>query len=97
MKKILMLLAMVSFAGVAHADSVNRQPNANHFLGQRAFAAKPVAKADVYADTAWEGTGMVTDQIPGEDGVQEKSKQHPQQMRLHFLGKRPFGDMHVAE
>jgi len=59
-------------------DSMNQLQHKN-FLGQRPYAKAPAPKAD----KAWEGAGLVTDQA-------DKRLDKHQQMRLHFIGKRPY-------
>lgn len=54
-------------------------PQQYHFLGQRPYAKAPAPKPE----QAWEGAGLVTDQP-------EKRFDKHQQMRLHFIGKRPY-------
>lgn len=59
-------------------DGVNQLHHKN-FLGQRPYAKAPAPKPD----QVWEGAGLVTDQP-------DKRFDKHQQMRLHFIGKRPY-------
>ncbi|QDC44419.1 hypothetical protein [Methylophilus medardicus] len=62
-------------------ESVVNQMHQNHFLGKRPYAKAPIAKQN--PDEKWVGAGIVTDKPePGFD-------KH-QQMRLNFIGKRPY-------
>jgi len=88
MRKLLLAL-WVTFGLMAHAqaeesldqESVVNQMHQNHFLGKRPYAKAPIAKQN--ADEKWVGAGIVTDKPePGFD-------KH-QQMRLNFIGKRPY-------
>lgn len=95
MKEMMVMFVMIGFICVAHAEGMAKG-NQNQFLGRRAYAATPAEKPSK-AEAPWEGTGMVTNQMPDENAVTDTEKPHPKQMRLHFLGKRPFGDTHLGE
>lgn len=77
-------LGLMSYAQAEPALDPEGNTQALHhknFIGQRPYAKAPVAKQD--ADEKWVGAGIVTDKP-------EKSFDKHQQMRLNFIGKRPY-------
>lgn len=86
-KLLLALLVALGLTANIHAeDAINQDlgvQSSHHknFLGQRPYAKAPVAKQD--NDEKWIGAGIVTDKP-------EKSFDRHQQMRLNFIGKRPY-------
>lgn len=60
-----------------------RDLHKQNFIGQRAYHKAPVAKAD--ADDKWQGATLVTDKVS-----EDKGHDKHQQLRLHFIGKRPY-------
>lgn len=86
----LLLAVLVAFGLMAHAqadESIDqdaatvKQMHEHNFLGKRPYAKTPVAKQN--PDEKWVGAGIVTDQP-------EKGFDKHQQMRLNFIGKRPY-------
>jgi hypothetical protein len=85
----LLLAVLVAFGLTAnvHANETQEQDTGvrtlhhKNFLGQRPYTKAPVAKQQS-ADEQWEGAGIVTDKPKGYD-------KH-QQLRLNFIGKRPY-------
>jgi hypothetical protein len=86
----LLLVVLVSFGLLAnvHADETQGQDNDvrtlhhKNFSSQRPYSKTPVAKQQS-AEDKWEGAGIVTDKPdPGFD-------KH-QQLRLNFIGRRPY-------
>lgn len=88
MSKLLLAL-MLSFGLMAsiHAEEAVDQDlgvkelHHKNFLGQRPYAKAPVARQN--PDEKWVGAGIVTDKP-------EKGYDRHQQMRLNFIGKRPY-------
>lgn len=88
MSKLLLAL-MVTFGLMAYAhaeepsdqEATINQMNHNHSLGKRPYAKIPTAKQN--QDEKWIGAGIVTDSP-------EKGYDKHQQMRLNFIGKRPY-------
>lgn len=78
------LVAYAQAADVAHQGPSVRYLHKQHFHGQRAYSKEPVAQ-EAAADAKWEGAGIVTDQLPEDKGFDKH-----QQLRLHFIGKRPY-------
>lgn len=87
---LLAVLISIGLIAVAHAAEVDAQGtnirniHKQNFHGQRAYGKEPVAQAES-ADAKWEGAGIVTDQSPEDKGFDKH-----QQLRLHFIGKRPY-------
>lgn len=88
MSKLLLAL-LVTFGLMANAqaeksaddEATINQMHQHNFLGKRPYAKTPVAKQN--PDEKWVGAGIVTDKPePGFD-------KH-QQMRLNFIGRRPY-------
>lgn len=73
--------------GVANQTTISNQ----QFIGQRPFQQAPVDNKPYKSDDAWVGATMVTDEAPTE-AVNTKQDKNTQ-LRLHFLGKRPYGDV----
>ncbi len=91
MRKLLVaVLVSMGLIAVAHAAEVAEQGtnvrniHKQNFHGQRAYSKEPVAQEDS-ADAKWVGAGIVTDQAPEDKGFDKH-----QQLRLHFIGKRPY-------
>lgn len=88
MSKLLLAL-LVTFGLMASAqaeepldqDATINQMHHNNLLGKRPYAKVPVAKQN--QDEKWVGAGIVTDSP-------EKGYDKHQQMRLNFIGKRPY-------
>lgn len=86
MSKLLLAL-LVTFGLMAYAqaeesldqDAAVNQMHHNHSLGKRPYAKIPAPKQD----EKWVGAGIVTDSP-------EKGYDKHQQMRLNFIGKRPY-------
>lgn len=88
------LCVAVGLIASAHAEesvdqeSALQQMHQQHQLGKRPYAKAPVARQN--ADEKWVGAGIVTDSP-------EKGYDKHQQMRLHFIGKRPYVGPSSAE
>jgi hypothetical protein len=86
----LLLVALVSFGMLAnvHADEIQDKDNdirtlhQKNFTSQRPYSKAPVAKQQSPEDK-WEGAGIVTD-------TPDKGFDKHQQLRLNFIGKRPY-------
>lgn len=86
----LLLVALVSFGLLAnvHADETLQQDNDvrtlhhKNFTSQRPYSKAPAAKQQSPEDK-WEGAGIVTDKP-------DKGFDKHQQLRLNFIGKRPY-------
>lgn len=84
---VIFFIGLVPFAQAA--DVANQGPSVRylhkqHFYGQRAYSKEPVTQ-EAGSDAKWEGAGIVTDQAPEDKGFDKH-----QQLRLHFIGKRPY-------
>lgn len=88
MSKLLLAL-LVTFGLMASAqaeESLDQEPSINqvqhnHSLGKRPYSKIPTAKQS--QDEKWVGAGIVTDSP-------DKGYDKHQQMRLNFIGKRPY-------
>lgn len=86
----LLLAVLVSFGLMAnvHANETQehdtdvRTLHHKNFLGQRPYSKAPEVKPQS-PDEKWEGAGIVTDKP-------EKGYDKHQQLRLNFIGKRPY-------
>jgi hypothetical protein len=86
----LLLVVLVSFGLVAnvHADETQEQDNDvrtlhhKNFSSQRPYSKAPVAKQQSPEDK-WEGAGIVTDKPDKGFGKHD-------QLRLNFIGRRPY-------
>lgn len=92
MKSVYIFALGVILSGLAQAEPVSSL--SQHFLGQRPHAQAPAAKNDSNENSQWQGAGLITDRLPNTEGIEQPAATHPKQMRLHFISKRPFGDMH---
>lgn len=95
MFKLIMSLCIVyGLTGIAHAEealddeTALQQMHQQHQLGKRPYAKVLPAKQN--QDDKWVGAGIVTDSP-------EKGYDKHQQMRLHFIGKRPYVGPSSAE
>lgn len=75
------LMATVQAEDTLDQDATVNQMHHHNFLGKRPYAKTPVAKQN--PDEKWVGAGIVTDSP-------EKGYDKHQQMRLNFIGKRPY-------
>jgi len=82
------LMANVMAEGAVDQDATVNQMHQHNFLGKRPYAKTPVAKQN--PDEKWVGAGIVTDKP-------EKGFDKHQQMRLNFIGRRPFNADTSAE
>lgn len=86
-KLLLALLVTFSLVAPVQANEAQEQDtnvrtlHHKNFLGQRPYSKAPEAKQQSPEDK-WEGAGIVSDQPKGYD-------KH-QQLRLNFIGKRPY-------
>lgn len=78
------LLASAHAADSTDPSSNIRNLHKQNFHGQRAYSKEPVPQQPS-ADEEWVGAGIVTDQAPEDKGFDKH-----QQLRLHFIGKRPY-------
>lgn len=86
----LLIAGLMAFGLVAnvHAGDLSanetgvRNLHHKNFTGQRPYSKAPEAKQQS-PEEQWEGTGIVTDKP-------EKGYDKHQQMRLNFIGKRPY-------
>lgn len=75
------LMACVQAETMQEQENGVNQLHHKNFIGQRPYAKAPAAKPE--ADEKWVGAGIVTDKpASGFD--------RHQQMRLNFIGKRPY-------
>jgi hypothetical protein len=96
MKSVYTFALGVILSGLAQAEPVSSP--SQHFLGKRPYAQVPAAKQLASEDnTQWQGAGLMTDRLPEAEDVQQAAPAHPKQMRLHFISKRPYGDLHRTE
>lgn len=85
----LLLACLVTIGLMAYAqaeesldqDTAINQMHHNNLLGKRPYAKIPAAKQN--QDEKWVGAGIITDSP-------EKGYDKHQQMRLNFIGKRPY-------
>ncbi|MBF4991534.1 hypothetical protein [Methylophilus sp. QUAN] len=93
-KLLLALLVTFGLMANVHAEETLDQDmgvkdlHHKNFLGQRPYAKTPVAKQN--SDEKWVGAGIVTDKP-------EKGFDKHQQMRLNFIGKRPYTGSTTAD
>jgi hypothetical protein len=77
-------------SGNAIAEELSKKSYSNHqFAGQRPYMKAPVQDNTYNAEDKWQGATLVSDINPDEAATNKGHDQH-QQMRLNFLGKRPF-------
>jgi hypothetical protein len=85
----LLLVVLVSFGVMAnvHADETQAQDNDVRTLHHKNFSSRPYSKAPVAkqqsAEDKWEGAGIVTDSP-------DKGFDKHDQLRLNFIGRRPY-------
>ncbi|MDP8566349.1 hypothetical protein [Methylophilus aquaticus] len=76
------LVANVQAGDLSENDTGVRNLHQKNFTGQRPYSKAPQIKQQSPAEQ-WEGAGIVTDKP-------EKGFDKHQQMRLNFMGKRPY-------
>lgn len=76
------LVANVQAGDLSENDTGVRNLHHKNFTGQRPYSKAPEVKQQS-PEEQWEGAGIVTDKP-------EKGYDKHQQMRLNFIGKRPY-------
>lgn len=98
MKPVYIIALGILLSDTAQADSA--RPHSHQLLGQRPHAQVPAAKHESNEDAQWQGASLTTDRMQNAELDLEQAQQpaaYPKQMRLHFISKRPYGDMHVKK
>lgn len=82
------LILLVSGSAIAEDESKKMLSN-QPFTGQRPYMKAPEQDKVYKAEDPWEGATLVTDESPDEATANKGQAKH-QQLRLNFLGKRPY-------
>lgn len=93
MKTVILIAIGTLLSGLVQAEPFSAHTNL--FSAQRPYAKVPTAK-HTQADDQWQGASMVRDQLPPSE-VNSKAVEIRKQMRLHFISKRPYGDLHQGQ